>query len=377
MNPKFYNIYFTILLAVSALAVIFVFSYFLNTLTLIENSNFGAQARDIPKEKPSAQTAKGLYLTAYSAGNPQKVDEIISLLNKTELNAVVIDIKDYSGKILYNSQLFLVKKLGTSDNRLGDAKSLVKKFHDNHIYVIARQTVFQDPILAEKMPGWAIKSKSGEVWRDKKGLSWVDPSKKEVWNYNLAIAHEAIRFGFDEINLDYARFPSDGDMSQAVYSNGSEEKSSVMRRFYRFISGRLKDEPVWLSFDVFGFVMERYDGMSIGQRLQDTVDNADYICPMMYPSHYPANHLGFANPAEHPAEIIENGIQKGLLYFKDKRAKLRPWIQAFDLGAVYSDGAKIREQIDAVEKYTDAGWLMWNAGNRYTNAGLKVSKLVD
>jgi len=322
-------------------------------------------------EKPEEREVKAIYLTAYSAGRSSKIDEMISLIDNTELNAVVIDIKDYSGKVLYNSKVPLVVSLKTKDDRIGDVRALIKKFHEHNIYVIARQTIFQDPILAEKKPEWAIKHVGGGLWRDNMGLAWVDPTNKDVWKYNLAISKEAIRLGFDEINLDYVRFPSDGNLSTMVYTNGARKHYEVMRDFYKYMGDRLANQPAWLSIDMFGFVMERFDGMSIGQRLVDAVDNVDYICPMMYPSHYPSGHLGLANPAENPVAVFENGMKKGLPYFKDKRAKVRPWIQAFDLGAQYKDGARIRQQIDAVEKYTEAGWLMWNAANNYSANGLK------
>jgi hypothetical protein len=324
------------------------------------------------REKPGKREVKGLYLTAYSAGPPAKVDQIINLIDNTELNAVVIDIKDYSGLVLYDSKINLVNNLKNEDDRLGDVKKLVKKFHEHDIYVIARQTVFQDPVLAESKPEWALKSKNGGLWRDKKGLAWVDPASQEVWNYNLAIAREVIDFGFDEINFDYVRFPSDGDMSLVVYENGGREKYEVMREFYHFLNINLASEPVWISLDFFGFVMERHDGMSIGQRLVDAVPEVDYVCPMMYPSHYPVGHLGFQNPAEYPREVIENGMKKGMPYFEGARAKVRPWIQAFNLGAEY-DANKIRAQIDAIESYADGGWLLWNASNRYSSAGLYVA----
>lgn len=332
------------------------------------------------KPKPPQIKAKGLYLTAYSAGNAKKIDAIIDLIDKTELNAVVIDIKDYSGKILYDSKLKLVNDLKTDENRLGDVASLIKKLHAKNIYVIARQTVFQDPILAEKKPEWAIKNKSGNLWRDYKGLAWVDPSKKEVWSYNVAIAKEVAAFGFDEINFDYVRFPSDGNMAQAVFSKDYADlkritqitKYEVMKQFYHFLNIKLSGEPVWISLDMFGFVMEKNseDDMRIGQRIADAVDEVDYISPMMYPSHYPSGHLGLKNPAQYPAKVIANGMKMGMPKFEGKRAKVRPWIQAFNLGAVY-DAQKIREQITEVEKYTDAGWLMWNASNRYSEQGLK------
>ena len=139
------------------------------------------------KQKLNYKTVKGVYLTAYSAGNPKKIDEIIALIDRTELNAVVIDIKDYSGFVLYDSHVPLARELKLTRNRLGDVRTLIKKLRAHNIYVIARQTVFQDPILASQKSEWAIQSKSGGVWRDRKGLSWVDPTRIEVWEYNAAM----------------------------------------------------------------------------------------------------------------------------------------------------------------------------------------------
>ena len=323
-------------------------------------------------KKPDQIEAKGIYLTAYSAGSPKKLDEMIDLIEKTELNAVVIDTKDYSGKLLYDSNIEIVNELNLENNQVGDLKAVINKLHEKGIYVIARQTVFQDPILAEKKPEWAIKRAGGSLWRDYKGLAWVDPTMQEVWKYNIDIAKESIAFGFDEINFDYVRFPSDGNTRTAIYNDlGDKQKYDVMRGFYTFLGEELKDEPAWTSLDMFGFVMEYHNGLSIGQRLEDAVDYVDYISPMMYPSHYPSGHLGLANPAAYPAPVIENGMQKGAPYFEGKRAQARPWLQAFNIGATY-DATRIRAQIDMVEKYSDAGWLLWNASNRYSSAGLKL-----
>lgn len=321
--------------------------------------------------KKDVGPVKGIYLTASSANSPKKMDAMIALINKTELNAVVIDIKDYTGYVLYDSQVPLVNELKTERVVIKDVSALLKKLHDNNIYVIARQTVFQDPALAKAKSEWAMKSKRGGVWRDRNGLSWVDPTQQAVWEYNLAIAKEATELGFDEINLDYVRFPSDGNMKDVVYTTKDKQRYDVMREFYRFMGDSLKNEPVYVSLDLFGFVMERHDGMSIGQRLQDAVDYVDYISPMMYPSHYPAGHLGLKNPAASPAAVFDNGMKKGLPYFEGKKAKVRPWIQAFNIGAQYG-GKNIRAQIDTIEKYPNAGWLMWNAANRYTTDGLKL-----
>ena len=316
---------------------------------------------------------KGVYLTAYSAGSEKKMTEIIDLIDRTELNAVVIDIKDYTGKVLYDSEVELANELGLENNITGDLKELIVSLHEHNIYAIARQTVFQDPILARKKPEWALKNINGGLWYDYKGLAWVDPSIREVWDYNLAITKEAITMGFDEINFDYVRFPSDGPMSALKYNNGDLEKYEVMGQFYEYLDEELDKYPVKISLDLFGFVMEKTgeDDMNIGQRLEDALDEVNAICPMMYPSHYPSGHLGLANPADYPGLVIENGMKKGAHLFENRKAVLRPWLQAFNLGAVY-DAVKIREQIDMTEKYTDGGWMLWNAANRYTEAGLKV-----
>jgi len=374
------NIYFTLFFGVSLMLLLGLGWKHYDVIAEIEGKYFVDSfqmdadlnnIRHLQKRKPAKREVKGIYITAYSAGSPKKVDSIIDLINKTELNAVVIDIKDYSGLVLYDSNMLLVNELDTEDDRIGDVEALIQKFHDNDIYVIARQTVFQDPILARKKPEWAIKAKYGGLWRDNKGLAWVDPTQQSVWRYNVAIAKEAIRLGFDEINFDYVRFPSDGNMSQVVYTNGDQSRAEVMGDFFAFLDQELSHEKAWISIDMFGFVMERHDGISIGQRLEDAVDHIDYISPMMYPSHYPSGHLNLANPAANPGLVIENGMKKGAPYFENTRAEVRPWIQAFNIGANYG-AVNIRAQIDMVEKYTDGGWLMWNASNRYSTAGLKI-----
>lgn len=319
-------------------------------------------------------SVKGIYLTATSAASPKKLDEMIALIDRTELNGVVIDIKDYRGLILYDSQVPLARELGLVRDELGDVSAIIKKLHSHGIYVMARQTVFQDPILAEKKPEWALKhTASGGLWRDDKGLAWVDAANKDVWRYNRDIAAEAMTFGFDEINFDYVRFPSDGNLQTVVFTHAPKKKYEVMGEYYRYLGQEFTGTRVPISVDLFGYVMERRgeDDLQIGQRLVDAVDHVDFVSPMMYPSHYPAGHLGLSNPAAEPGLVIDNGMQKGVPLFVNTRSKVRPWLQAFNIGAVY-DAGRIRAQIDAVEKYQNAGWLLWNARNVYTDAGLKI-----
>ena len=328
---------------------------------------------EVKKEKKTPpEQVKGIYITAYTTTLSGKMEYLLNLIEDTELNAVVIDIKDYSGKVLYDSNVDIANQYGLDKNILGDVHGLLEMLHEHGVYVIARQTVFQEPILAEKNPSLAFKKVGGGLWRDYKGLAWVDSSNKEVWDYNVAIAKEAIDLGFDEINFDYVRFPSDGNLKTIIFTHGDKEKYDVMGEFYQYLNQQLSDQPAWISLDFFGFVMERHDGINIGQRLEDAVDYVDFISPMMYPSHYPAGHLGLANPAAAPYVVIHNGMEKGIPYFEGKRAKVRPWIQAFDIGAQYG-ATNIRAQIDAIEEFENGGWLLWNASNRYSSEGLEGS----
>lgn len=332
---------------------------------------------ELPRQKPEKREVKGVYLPAHIAANPDAIAKTIALVDTTELNAVVIDIKDYLGFVSYESAVPFVVELGTWRKTLGttDAvRALLDTLHRHGIYAIARQTVFQDSALAERRPDLAFQHISGGLWRDHAGLAWLNPEQQEVRDYVAAIATEAIDLGFDEVQFDYIRFPSDGNLKTIVFTHGEQDRHSVIREFFSFLSDTLEDEPAWISFDLFGFVMERHNGLSIGQRLEDAVGFADYLSPMMYPSHYPSGHLGLSNPAAFPALVIDHGMQAGMPYVASStRTAFRPWLQAFHIGAYY-DAVKIRAQIDAVEKYSNGGWLLWNPLGRYITGGLNIEK---
>lgn len=328
-------------------------------------------------QKPKLVENKAIYITAYTAGMKQRRAELVDLINKTELNSIVIDIKDYSGLIFFDSQLPIINQIKANDIRIPDLKEWLKYLKKEGIYTIARITVFQDPYLAEKMPSIALKAKTGGLWRDKKGLAWVDPTQKFVWEYNINLAKEVIKLGFDEINFDYIRFPTDGNIKNIVYANldTDAKKNEVMASFYDYLDKSLRFYPVLTSADMFGMILWRNDGLNIGQRFEDAAPHFDFICPMVYPSHYPPGFENFANPAEYPYEIV----YRSLVRFKDQkqRARIRPWLQAFDLGAKY-DASKIIAQKKATYDGGGLGWLLWNASNRYTSQGLdfeKISKL--
>jgi hypothetical protein len=342
------------------------------------------------RTKPVEKEIRALYLTSYTASRSDKIDYFIDFINKTELNAVVIDIKDYSGTISYDSNIELVNQLGNDRNLIKNIPAIIQKLHDAGVYVIARQTVFQDPELTKKKPEWAVKNiNTGGVWYDWKGLAWADSSRQEVWDYNLSIAKEAIELGFDEINFDYIRFPSDGPMKAMSFANmNGRTKAQVMHDFFKFLHKNLKDEPAYISADLFGFTTERDNDMNIGQQIEDAALYFDYVCPMVYPSHYPSGYLNLDNPAANPYPVIANAIKKGIesltppepeVIINEEtgeetiveqenpvvyRAKIRPWLQAFNMGAVYTP-ARIDQQIQASNENGGYGYLLWNARNVY------------
>ncbi len=322
----------------------------------------------IAKKSYKPDYVRGIYLTAYSAGNDNFRENIISSMQESRINSVVIDIKDYSGYILYPSSLPEVQAINASKDRMSDVKKVIDDFHAIGVYVIARQTVFQDPVLAYARPETAVKTKNGNIWLDNKGLAWVDPASREVWEYNLAIAKEAVILGFDEINFDYMRYPSDGNMGNLKYNIPEDKtKAQVLNEFFDYLSDNLSDITT-ISIDTFGLVMDHTDDgydLNIGQRLTDIADYFDYVCPMMYPSHYPLTYLGYENSAEHPGAVISYGLEISREAMQNKRAKIRPWLQAFNLRAIYTQ-AMIEAQETATENVTStAGWLLWNARNYY------------
>lgn len=319
--------------------------------------------------------ARGIYLSAWTAGTPDLMDSYIDFIRRTELNAVVIDIKDSTGEVTYDSNLPIVNQLGTEKIKIKDLPALLDKLYQKGIYTIARIAVFQDSILAEKKPDLALKNKqTGKIWRDWKGLAWIDPAAKEAWAYNVALAREAFELGFDEVNFDYVRFPSDGDLNQIVYPfwDGRESMSEIIRQFFEYQYNHLKNFGP-RSVDLFGLTLwhiEDDSDMNIGQKFVDATPYFDYICPMVYPSHYPPNFEGFKNPATQPYEIIYRSLIKGQKYLEslppgiEIKSRIRPWLQAFNLGAEYTP-RMIWQEKQAVYDAESFGWLFWNAQNKY------------
>lgn len=328
------------------------------------------------------ETVKAIYLTSWSASKESRIDYLINIAKTTEINAVVIDIKDFSGYVAYDTAVPEVEKYGAEQIRISDIDSLIQKLHEEGIYVIARITVFQDPVLARARPDLAVHSKTeaASLWLDNMGLAWIDPAAKESWDYNIAIAKDAISQGFDEINFDYVRFPSDGDLQDMSFPfwDGKVPKHWIIREFFKHLRQELSD--VKISVDLFGLSTVSRNDLGIGQIIEDGFEYFDYVCPMVYPSHYADGFIGYQNPAEYPYEVIrysmEGALRKLMLYKESQevKAQLRPWLQDFDLGAIY-DAQMVRAEIEAVyDALGDDfnGFMLWNSSNFYTIEALET-----
>ncbi|MFA5133915.1 MAG: putative glycoside hydrolase [Patescibacteria group bacterium] len=362
--------------------IIWIFSIFcFNIILFLINStyfegNYLNQSHRLIKKVSHLQKpdkVKGIYITAYTAGTG-KFDELISFIKKEGLNTAVVDAKGPNGEPAFFLERESLKKYNVG-KPLYNPEEIVEKLHKENIYAIARVFVFQDPFLVEQEPQFALQKISGGFWADRKGVKWLDPTHFGVWKYTADFAREAYERGFDEVQFDYIRFPSDGNLATIKYSgwDGKTAKEFEIEKFFIYISRVLRGLKIPISADLFGLVCctQNYD-LGIGQKLERALPYFDYISPMMYPSHYSAGTQGFQNPAAHPYEIVKYSMAEankkiGALAAATSTplALLRPWIQDFDIGDNY-DTAKILAQIRAAEEEYAEGFLIWNARNVYT-----------
>lgn len=319
---------------------------------------------------------KAIYMSSWVAGSPKYRTPLVNLVDDTELNSVVIDVKDSTGRISFYTSNKELNSLGSAENRISDIRALTNMLHQKNIYIIGRVSVFQDPYMTKAKPSWAITRKSdGAVWKDRKGLSFLDPANKEVWDYIISIAHDAYLEGFDEINFDYIRYPSDGNISDINYHIAAgKTRADNLEEFFKYLSKEVKkNENIPISADLFGLTTEATDDMGIGQVWGKALPYFDFLAPMVYPSHYPSGHNGYKNPADHPYEVIlkamSSAINKTNAISGQSISKIRPWLQDFNLGATYTKDM-IRLQMKAVYDNKLDSWMLWDPKNKYTPEAL-------
>lgn len=330
--------------------------------------NIQAQ-QDLGLHLPMPSVLHGIYLTSWSAGSQQTMDRIYKLIDSTSVNAVVIDIKDATGRISYQPLDPELLTLGVGTNRIRNLSKVISSLHERNIYIIGRIAVFQDPFYAKLHPEDAfVDNRTGGIWHDYKGIAWLRPDSQNVWDYHVRIASDAYMQGFDEINMDYVRFPSDGEISYIDKSTQIQTKADTIRSFFQYIDPLLRGQGMVLSADLFGLTMSANDDLGIGQKLEYIAPYVDIVAPMVYPSHFGSGSYGIAKPAENPYEVIRHSMSYGikkLAVIGIGVEKLRPWLQDFDLGAIYSP-TMVADQIRASEELGLKSWMLWDPRNSYT-----------
>jgi hypothetical protein len=333
-------------------------------------------ARELTAEiKLTPFVPRALYLSFFGVGAPALRAAALRLLDETELNAVVIDVKGDRGMVSYRSGVPLAAQVGAQDIiTIRDVRALLAELKQKGIYTVARIVVFKDNPLAQRRRDLAVKTPAGRLWRDREDLAWTDPFRREVWEYNIALAMEAARHGFDEIQFDYVRFP---DAPGLAYSQPSTEEARVraVEGFLAEARRRLVPFNVFLAADIFGYVCWNPGDTGIGQTLETFVSHLDYVSPMVYPSAYQFGIPGYRNPVAHPYEIVSLTLARARNRTGLPPGRFRPWLQAFRDYAFDRrpfGAAEIRSQISAAETFGANGWMLWNPRNTYGREGLKA-----
>jgi hypothetical protein len=312
--------------------------------------------------------ARGLYVFRFGA-TTRRIKHLIGIADSTEINALVIDIKDEFG-LNFNSSDPLLRRNAGTQVKSQNLKSLVDSIRAHGILPIARIVVFKDSVAARNNPGHTIRQPDGSPWRDKQGLTWVNPYANEVWEYNLRVGDEAIRMGFGEIQFDYIRFPEPyRSLPKQVFpGQAGRSKPQVLAEFLATARARYAKVGVRTTADVFGLVTTVPGALEIGQEWEPLARATDVMLPMVYPSHYPRGAFNIARPNAQPYEIIHAAISRA----RERNEKIgitgehvRPWLQAFSIGAPKYGPKEIEEQKRAVYDAGYDGWVMWEPGSRY------------
>lgn len=348
------------------------------------------------------EAVKGIYMSQCVVGTPSFRDSLVKLVDETELNAIVIDVRDYTGKISFPTDNPLLKDMVSTSCGANDMRDFIATLHAKDIYVIGRITTFQNPYYTKLHPDVAVQSKKGGVWKDHKGLAFVDVGAKPYWDSVVELGRESYAIGFDELNFDYIRYPSDGNMVDAeyVWSKG-RSKAEVLEEFYVYLSDKLRPTGAVLSVDLFGMTATNEDDLGIGQVLERAMPYFDHIYPMVYPSHYPKGFNGYANVNAHTYDIVHFAMSGAVkraqatettipslayeqvsvavssvttttdamskkVYSKPSYPanKIVPWLQSFNYPVTYTP-EMVAAQIKATNDAGVRSYLFWDAGNKY------------
>ncbi len=315
---------------------------------------------------------KGLYLSVYGIGSSILRNHALEIVEQNKLNALVIDVLGDKGLIPFQINLPLAVEIGAQKViTVKDMKGLLSELKAKGIYLIARIVVFKNDLLAAARPDWAVKTRGGQMFRDREKLRWIDPFRRETWDYPISVAKAAAEIGFDEIQFDYVRFP---DNRGVVFSQPANEESrtQAITGFLKTAHQALSPYNVMVAADIFGYVLWNTNDTDIGQKIEPIMEIVDVASPMLYPSGYQFGIPNYRNPVNNPYEIIYLSLKRAQERSRAPTARFRPWIQAFrDYafgGKVFAEN-ELRVQIKAAEDFGASGFLIWNPRNVYPKNG--------
>lgn len=347
------------------------------SLRIVDENNPALPGREAVK-------VRGIYISGPMAGSTELFQNILDSAAGTEINTVVIDFKDDQGRITCPVDSPVASEIGACRPYVQDMKELIASLKERGLYVIARVVAFRDPWLAEKKPEWSLHLADGSLYRDRQGMAWVDPYRKEVWDYLVEVGTEAKGAGFDEVQFDYIRFSTEGTMRDVVFDEavtGGRSKTDVITEFVKYAYENLASQGLFVSADVFGTIIgSDIDAQAVGQVYTEMAKHLDYICPMIYPSHYGQGNFGLEHPDTMPYETVLEALKKSQMVMDQaaeadghvsSQAIVRPWLQDFTASYLGEGNYipygynEVQRQIQAVK---DAGydeWMLWSAANRY------------
>ncbi len=320
-------------------------------------------------------TARALYSPAAVFEAHGRLDAMLDLIDRTEANAMVIDVKETDGNLYWNTDLPQAKAVGAvMEHPLFELNELLPKLKERGIYTIARMVVMKDNTLGKAMPDFAVRNAvTGGPWTDFGGAIWLDPYNPGVAEYTASLARDLADKGFDEVQLDYVRFFSDGpyDLADANLPNSQSFRLAAIRRLFRLVSDRLAHTHAFLGADVFPVAFIAADDQGIGQRPEVIMPYVDYFDPMVYPSHYGPGVFGYPVPNEHPYEIINDTLKLMNKEAKGLPMVIRPWIQDFGYGSFRAyTRTDVLAEMKALRDNDAKGWMIWNARALFTESAL-------
>jgi len=313
---------------------------------------------------------RALYVNRFAAQSKVKMRHLIGIADSTEINALVIDIKDEFGLNFHSSDPMLQRNEGTM-TKIPDLKALVDTIRAHGILPIARIVVFKDSVTARMNPDHVIRKADGTPWRDKKGITWVNPYANVIWEYNFRVADEAVRAGFGEIQFDYIRFPEPyKSLPQQVFPESKgRSKPDALAEFLKTANARMDKLGVRTTADIFGLVTTVRGALEVGQDWEKLSPTLDVVLPMTYPSHYPHGSFGIKVPNAEPHQVLHIAVHRA--WERDQKLGIttkehvRPWLQAFTLGAPHYTAEQLRAEKQGVYDAGYDGWVLWNPGSKY------------